>query len=125
MGTATMPNPQLTKEQREQIFAPLFERIKADLNLITQGDERLLWALRRKLAKELVYLERSTPAARNRLKAQKWTEQEGLCALCCKQMAMNGSELDRTEAFLGYIPSNVRLVHHDCHIKDQASKGYA
>ena len=120
-----MPNPQLSKEQREQIFTPFFERIKVDLDQLSHGDPRLLWALRRKLAKELTYLERSTPTARNKLKAQKWTEQGGICALCHEQMVLNGSELDRTEAFLGYISSNVRLVHHDCHIKDQASKGYA
>ena len=120
-----MPNPQLSKAQRDDLFAPLFEKLLADLASVSQGDSRLLWALRRKLAKELIYLERSTPAARTKLKAMKWQEQKGLCSICGESMPQKGCELDRTEAYLGYIASNVRLVHHDCHVKDQASKGYA
>jgi hypothetical protein len=75
-----MANPQLTKEQRTQLFAPLFERVKAELDALSGGDARLMWALRRKLAKELVYIERSTPAARNKLKALMWGKQNGNCA---------------------------------------------
>jgi len=55
-----MANPQLTKEQRALLFAPLFERVKSELHALSDGDARLMWALRRKLAKELVYIERST-----------------------------------------------------------------
>ena len=120
-----MPNPQLSKGQRDDLFAPLFEKLLADLALVSQGDPRLLWALRRKLAKELTYLERSTPAVRTKLKAMKWQEQKGVCSICGESMPQKGCELDRTEAYLGYVASNVRLVHHDCHVKDQASKGYA
>ena len=120
-----MANPQLTKEQREQLFAPFFEHVKTELYSLSGGDPRLMWALRRKLAKELVYIERSTPAARNKLKALMWAKQSGNCALCNQSMPQKGAELDRTEAYLGYIESNVRLVHHECHIEDQARKGYA
>ncbi len=70
-------------------------------------------------------MERSTPAARNKLKAMMWNKQLGRCAICSQDMLQRGSELDRTEAFIGYVESNVRLVHHDCHINDQAVKGYA
>ena len=120
-----MANPQLTKEQRTELFLPLLQRVMAELDLLSQGDPRLLWALQRKLAKELVYRERSTPAVRNKLKAIKWISQNGRCAICAEEMAQKGSELDRSEAYLGYVESNVRLVHHECHIKDQATKGYA
>jgi hypothetical protein len=120
-----MANPRLTKEQRTELFAPLFERVKAELHALSDGDARLMWALRRKLAKELVYIERSTPAARNKLKALMWVKQSGNCALCSQPMPQKGSELDRTEAYLGYVESNVRLVPHECHINDQAGKGYA
>jgi hypothetical protein len=120
-----MANPRLTKEQRTELFAPLFKRVVDDLQTLSNGDARLMWALRRKLAKELVYIERSTPAARNKLKTLMWSKQNGLCAICRGPMPQKNSELDRTEAFLGYIESNVRLVHHECHIKDQAGKGYA
>ena len=120
-----MANPQLTKEQRAKLFVPLFERVQADLQALSGSDAPLMWALRRKLAKELVYLERSTPAARNKLKALMWAKQDGNCALCRQPMPQKGSELDRFEAYLGYVESNVQLVHHECHIKDQASKDYA
>ena len=120
-----MPNPQLTKEQRNSLFVPLFNQIKADLERLSGGDPRLLWALRRKLTKELGYLERGTPAERNKLKARKWSEQSGLCAICGLPMEQKNSELDRYEAYLGYTDSNVRLVHHECHVQDQAQKGYS
>lgn len=120
-----MANPQLTQEQRAQLFTPLFERVKADLHSLSGGDARLMWALRRKLAKELVYIERSFPAVRNKLKALMWTKQDGKCALCNQPMPQKGSELDRTEAYLGYVENNVRLVHHECHINDQVDKGYS
>ncbi len=120
-----MANPRLTKEQRDELFAPLLKRVLTDLEESSAGDPQLLWAMRRKLAKELMHLERSTPAARNKLKALKRQSQKGLCALCGESMPQKHSELDRFEAYLGYTESNTRLVHHDCHIKDQAKKGYA
>jgi len=120
-----MANPLLTKEQRDGLFAPLLERVKTDLRQISHRNPRLLWALRRKLAKELVYLERGTTRARNKLKAQKWNAQKGFCALCGKAMPQKNSELDRFEAYLGYVESNVRLVHHECHITDQLKKRYS
>jgi hypothetical protein len=120
-----MANPRLTEEQRKHLFAPLFECVKAELERLSGGDPQLLWALRRKLAKELVYLERSTPGARKKLKAQVWAAQNGRCALCQQGMPLKNSELDRFEAYLGYVESNVRLVHHDCHVSDQHRKGYA
>ncbi|MGI9045468.1 MAG: hypothetical protein ACR2FI_01470 [Burkholderiales bacterium] len=76
----------IDKKQLTQLFAPRFERVKAELHSLSGGDARLMWALRRKLAKELVYIERSTPAARNKLKALTWAKQNGNCALCGQAM---------------------------------------
>jgi hypothetical protein len=70
-------------------------------------------------------MERSTPAARNKLKALIFKNQNGICALCDKELVQKGSELDRFNAFHGYVESNVRLVHHECHVADQERKGYA
>lgn len=120
-----MPNPQLTASQRESLFAPLFRQTKEELLRLSGGDQRVLWALRRKLAKELMYLERSTPAARTKLKARKWAEQGGVCPVCTQPLPQKNAELDRFEAFLGYTAENTRLVHHDCHIAEQAKKKYA
>lgn len=120
-----MANPQLTKEQRETLFQPLFERVKAELERLASGDARLLWALRRKLTKELGYLERSTPNARNKLKMKKWIQQKGICPICKELLPEKNAELDRFEAFHGYTAENTRLVHHACHIAAQAKRGYA
>ena len=120
-----MANPRLTKDQRADLFAPLFDLVRNELDRLSAGDPELLWALRRKLAKELTYLERSTPSERGKLKALVFQRQDGLCALCGLQLPEKGSELDRKEAFPGYVESNVRLVHHLCHVDDQAKKRYA
>jgi hypothetical protein len=119
-----MANPRLTNEQREKLFKPLFDLVKTELEHLSAGDANLLWALRRKLTKELGYLERNTPTHRNKLKALMWQKQNGRCALCNKDMPQKNSELDRFEAVLGYTESNVRLVCHDCHVRDQADKKY-
>lgn len=120
-----MANPILSREEREHLFRPLFAEIVAMITEAADGDDDRLWALRRKIAKELVYLERSRPGDRSRLKKAMRAKQGGLCALCGQELPEKGAELDRRVAKLGYIESNVRLVHHECHISDQAAKGYA
>jgi hypothetical protein len=120
-----MPNPQLTPTQRATLFAPLFQHTKEELERLSDGNARLLWALRRKLTKELLYLERSTPAARTKLKMKKWIEQRGICPVCSRLLPEKNAELDRFDAFLGYTFENTRLVHHDCHIAEQAKNKYA
>lgn len=120
-----MAGPRLTDEQRAKLFEPLFKRVKQDLQRASAGNKDVLWALRRKLAKELTYLERSTPMERRLLKALMYGKQNGKCAICKKGMERKNSELDRLDTVQGYIENNVRLVHHDCHIQDQAREGYA
>ena len=120
-----MGNPILSREDREHLFKPLFAEIVAMIVEAADGDEDRLWALRRKVAKELNYLERSRPGDRSKLKKLMRANQAGLCAICREPLPEKGAELDRFVAKLGYVESNVRLVHHDCHIKDQEAKGYA
>jgi len=118
-------NPRLTALQIKNLFDPLFEATNASLEKLSAGDPKLLFALRRKLFKELSYLERSTPVARNKIKALKRIVQGGLCAICQKPLPKSHAELDRMEAIKGYTIENTRLVHHDCHIEDQQKKGYS
>src|SRR5688572_28943761 len=120
-----MANHRLSKEQRETLFQPLFERVKAELERLSVGGERLPWAVRRKLARELVYLERSTPAARSKLKFEKRMEQKALCHICNELLPEKNAELDRFEAFQSYTADNTRLVHHECHISEQVMKRYS
>lgn len=120
-----MPNPQLSPQQREQLFAPLFAYVRQELDRLAGGDPKLLWALRRKLAKELVYLERGKPSQRKRLKDRKYVEQVAFCAICGDILPFKDIDLDRKEAFLGYTAENTRLVHRKCHREEQAKKKYA
>jgi len=120
-----MANPQLTAEQRKNLFGPLFLSVKQELERLAAGDARLLWALRRKLAKELEYLERGTPSYRKRLKEQKYSDQVAFCAICGDILPFKDIDLDRIEAYLGYTRENTRLVHHKCHRAEQAKKKYA
>lgn len=120
-----MPNPRLTAQQRDELFKPLFENVTAELHRLSNGDPKVLWALRRKLAKELIYLERGRPVDRRKLQNQKFTDQQGLCAICGKPLPERGAELDRFDAFMGYTTANTRLVHHECHVEDQKRKNYA
>lgn len=117
-------NPQLTPEQRSNLFSPLFSEVQNRLQEIAKGDEKLFWALRRKLTKELQYLERGKPTQRKRLKEIKRKSQNNLCAICGKILPGQGAELDRHVAHKGYNESNTRLVHHECHIADQVKKKF-
>lgn len=119
-----MPNPTLTAAQRIQLFEPLFEIVKAEMDRLSGGDPDILWALRRKLTKELGYLERRCPQTRAALKRRKMKEQDGKCAICSHPLPVKGAELDRRTAVDGYTDANTRLIHHGCHVEDQRRKGY-
>lgn len=120
-----MANPILSKEDREHLFRPLFAEFVAMIAEASGGDENRLRALRRKIAKELVYLERSKPGDRARLKKVMRSKQNGPCAPCGPPLPESGADLDRFVAKLGCVEANVRLMHHECHVKDQATKRYA
>jgi hypothetical protein len=89
------------------------------------GDDQLLWALRRKLSKELSYLERGSPMKRKALKLAKRVEQHGLCAICGQPLPEQGAVPDRKEAMVGYRLENTRLVHHECDRHVQAERRFA
>jgi ribosomal protein L37AE/L43A len=85
----------------------------------------LLFAYRRKVAKELQYGERSGPMLRRRLKVQKRKEQNNKCAQCRERLPEKYTVLDRLEAAKGYTPENTRLLCEPCDRKIQAERGYA
>jgi hypothetical protein len=100
-------------------------RCAARLDAASSGDDQLLWALRRKLSKELSYLERGKPMERKALKLAKRVEQHGLCAICGHPLPEQGAVLDRKEAMAGYTLENTRLVHYECDRQVQAERGFA
>ena len=119
-----MANRQLTPDELQHANALLAE-VRQKLESLSHGDTELLFAYRRKIFKELTYDERSKPMARRKLKDQKWKEQRGLCAICGKELPEKYTVLDRFKAVDGYTKENTRLIHQECDVKIQESKGYA
>lgn len=119
-----MANRNLT-EQELLLANELLSEIRERLATLAAGDRELLFALRRKVFKELTYDERGKPMARRALKYAKWGQQGGLCAECGKEMPQAYSELDRRNAIGGYTVENTELIHAECHRLRQAAKNYA
>jgi len=118
-----LPNRKLTPAEIEQAVK-LLNAVRKRLDQISISDPELLFALRRRLIVKLTHDERGTPAHRNKIKGLKRVEQNGLCPTCSKELPLKFAELDRFNASAGYTVENTRLIHHDCHIKDQAEKSY-
>jgi len=102
----------------------LLEEVRHRLKNLSLGDPALLFAYRRKIAKELQYDERGKPGQRGKLKALKFGEQGGKCAECGEPLPEKYCELDRKNAIDGYTRENTELVHAACHQKRQADKRY-
>ncbi|WP_394886939.1 hypothetical protein ACG873_19840 [Mesorhizobium sp. AaZ16] len=113
----------LSPLQRENADV-LLEVIRNRLQELSGDNRELLFAYRRRLLVKLTHDERGTPAHRNKLKVLKLREQQGICPICSQNLPPKYAELDRLQASLGYTPENTRLVHHECHVADQAKKGY-
>ena len=119
-----MPNRQLTSEELKNIAYPLIAKVRTCLKISASGDPELLWALRRKVFKELMYDERGKPMHRVALKKKKVIEQNNQCAYCKKELPKKGCILDRLEAMVGYTLENTRVLCPKCDIMFQAKRGY-
>ena len=118
-----MSNPNLTSEELARAKELLAE-IRQKLDALSGGDKNLLFAYRRNIFKHLMYDERSTPMVRRKLKLEKRDEQRGLCAICSKELPAKYTVLDRLNAADGYTKENTRLIHQECDVAFQVSKGY-
>ena len=119
-----MPNRQLTSDELAHLFTPLVKKVRTQLLRLARDDKDLHWALRRKLAKELIYDERSSPNERRRLKQLKRKEQNNKCAICKLELPPSYNTLDRLEAMKGYTSENTRLICQTCDIETQQRRGY-
>src|SRR3989344_4977102 len=119
-----MKNRQLTRRERERLFAPLFQKIRRLLANASRGDKKLLWALTRKLRKEVMYLERGKPGLRKRLKGYKLRKQDGKCAVCRRKLPRRGAVLDRLFAMRGYTKENTRLLCPRCDARIQRQRRF-
>ena len=118
-----MPNRTLTPSELELARA-LLKDIRERLSVLSGGDAELLFAYRRKIAKELGYNERSGPMARRKLKSQKRKEQDGLCARCREKLPDKYAVLDRLAASKGYTIENTRLICEACDREVQSERRY-
>lgn len=119
-----MPNRTLTSEEREKLFQPLISEIRRRLKELAGEDTDLLWALRRKLFKELTYDERGNPTQRRVLKEVKRAVQKNKCAVCNNELPKKNAVLDRFEAMKGYTEENTRLICTECDVSVQEERGY-
>jgi UTP:GlnB (protein PII) uridylyltransferase len=119
-----MANRNLSTEELRRANE-LLAHVRERLCVLSGDDKLLLFAYRRKIAKELQYDERGKPGARGKLKAVKWAMQDRKCAHCEQEMPLKYSELDRKVAADGYTEKNTELVHAGCHHERQAAKSYA
>jgi ribosomal protein L44E len=87
-------------------------------------DPALLFAYRRKIAKELGYDERSKPMVRRRLKTLKRRTQNGTCPLCSEALPDKYAVLDRLDAAGGYTEDNTRLICEECDRQVQAQRAF-
>jgi rubrerythrin len=120
-----MANRQLSSEELANIARPFVDEVRRRLAELSAGDADLHWALRRKLAKELTYDERSKPMERRALKAFKRGQQGNKCAICDGELPERNAVLDRLEAMKGYTRENTRLVCPTCDRVEQERRGFA
>jgi DNA repair exonuclease SbcCD ATPase subunit len=119
-----VPNRRLTSDELDLANA-ILDAARQRLEEAANGDQELLFALRRKLAKELTYDERSKPMIRRALKRRMRALQNGLCPLCKEELPARYCVLDRFNAADGYVAENVRLICESCDRRVQAKRGFS
>jgi hypothetical protein len=125
MDEDRVPNRQLTPAERETLFTPLIAEVRGRLIELSDGDIDLHWALRRKLAKELTYDERSKPMQRRALKLRKRRDQNDRRLECGEPLPVSGAVLDRLQAMASYTAENTRLICQPCDTRVQRERRYA
>jgi hypothetical protein len=118
-----MPNRNRSPAELQNANALLAE-IRERLKALAGDDAGLLFAYRRKIAKELAYDERSKPMVRRRLKALKRRSQNGICPSCREKLPAKYAVLDRLDAAAGYTEENTRLICEHCDRAVQAQRAF-
>ncbi len=119
-----MANPRLTNEQLVKANE-LLNDVRLKLQTLAENNPELLFAYRRKVAKELVYDERGKPMHRGKIKKAKNVQQKGLCAECGEPLPSSDNVLDRAAAIGGYTMENTRLICRPCDTAVQRARGFA
>lgn len=114
----------LTQEELSELSAPLFEEVKRLLNEYSRGDTDLLWALRRKLGKQLTVEEKGRQIDIRKLKEYKRGQQVGNCNVCSDPLPERGAILDRFSGMKPYVADNTQLICPDCDAQKQRDNGW-
>ncbi len=93
--------------------------------MLSADNPELLFAYRRKVAKELTYDERGKPMHRGKIKKAKLVQQDGQCAVCGHGLPPSHNVLDRIAAIGGYTMENTRLICQPCDIAIQRGRSFA
>lgn len=118
-----MPNPTLNEEQRDAAMA-IVRDVDARIRALAAGDENLSFAFLREVSKELVYLERDSPAKRKRVKRAVWKAQGEKCAECGNPIQLRYSVADRRDATKGYVAENLEIIDAECDRARQERKRF-
>ena len=119
-----MANRQLSTLELD-LANSILSATRQQLEQAAKGDQELLFALRRKIAKELTYDERSKPMVRRALKRKMRALQNGVCPLCKEELPERYCVLDRFNAADGYVAENVRLICESCDRRVQAERRFS
>jgi hypothetical protein len=119
-----MPAARLTPEQLSAAHS-ILKLVRDQLDKAASGDPLVLFAMRRKVQKELMHDERGKPAHRIAIKKQKRAEQNNRCPLCGDELPAKNAVLDRFDAVLGYTVENTRLIHQHCDHAVQEARSYS
>lgn len=126
-GATSTANRRLTPAELMRANS-LLDLVRSRIDELAGVDQRLVFAYKRKIAKELQYDERGKPILRIRLKARKRKVQDGTCAndrVPPHKLPEKGAILDRFRAEDGYTDANTRLLCPSCDAQLQAEKGYS
>jgi len=116
-------NRQLSNDELE-LARSILLKVRMLIKEASAGKPELLWALRRKICKELGFDERGKPMVRRALKNKLFKKQNGKCQICRELLPPKGAVLDRQEAMKGYTEANVNLICPSCDAKKQEALGY-
>jgi len=120
-----MPTRKLSDQELRAVNSLLGD-VRSSIERLSGSDPNLLFAIRRKIAKELTYDERGKPMVRKVLKARMFGAQRGLCDVCKKPLEARGKNavLDRIETMKAYVDENTRLICSDCDKRIQEERRY-
>lgn len=112
-GESAPAMPQAVSERDMAAADALVADLKASLLLLSGGDQRAHFALRRRALSRMKQDDDSA-LSRRKLQVAKYAEQGGTCAVCGLSLSRSGAWLHRRDPQAGFTVENTRLIHGAC-----------